>query len=68
MTTLGIRLSPATIAEDFEAFEMKEAYIDGAKAALSGIAPGNNPFIDGTARAHWIRGHSSVLSEPICTV
>ena len=66
--SLATHFLPALIAEDFGVFALKEAYIDGAKAALTGVTSSHNPFFEGAARAHWNRGHSMVSFESIRTV
>jgi hypothetical protein len=49
-------------------FELKEAYIDGAKAARRGLSLIDNPFEDSAKRANWATGHRTASigrSEPV---
>jgi len=43
-------------------FELKAAYIEGAKAALSGMAPRNNPFREAGKREFWTMGYRTVTT------
>ena len=52
-------------------FQLKEAYIEGAKAALNGAGLDHNPFEDDTKRATWATGHRTAAigrAEPVSYV
>jgi hypothetical protein len=49
-------------------FELKEAYVEGAKAARTGVGFDHNPFVDDAKRTNWAKGHRTALtgySEPV---
>jgi ribosome modulation factor len=44
---------------DFSDFESKDAYIEGAKAAQSGLALKENPYSTFEKRSIWASGHQT---------
>ena len=51
---------PAKSYVDFSDFESKDAYIEGAKAAQTGVALKENPYSAFGMRAIWASGHQAV--------
>jgi ribosome modulation factor len=50
-------------------FELREAYIEGAKAARAGVDFDHNPFEDAGKRTNWAKGYRAAVtgqSEPVC--
>ncbi len=49
-------------------FRLKEAYIEGAKAARANVSADRNPFKEDGTRTNWAKGHlaaSTGRSEPV---
>ena len=43
-------------------FELKDAYIEGAKAGYNGMRPVSNPFDDVNSRRFWLLGYATVTA------
>ena len=44
-------------------FELKDAYIEGAKAAHNGLGLNTNPFNEGTKHVTWQIGYRAVIAD-----
>ena len=52
---------------DFSDFESKDAYIEGAKAAQTGVALNENPYSNLEKRSIWASGHHTATDGHFCS-